>query len=366
MKKELLTGLATAWTMAFLFLIDANPSLWMYDKLMVSPKRIRNKFGGNSMIENQHPKRVWITGASAGIGAELAIQLASACQEGITIIISARSKDKLQHVAECCGGNANVQVVPMNVDCSQSELERIIKEIGPVDCVILNAGIGQQSLADEVSREETEQVFRINTFAPIHITQTLLRQPNPPSHFVVTSSVVAKCPAPLSTSYAASKHAVQGYFASLLVENPNLRIDLPCPGPVATAIFGTTSDPKERKMTPARCARLIIAAMLKPSGGETWIAQQPTLIFFYLQQYFPTFTLWLLQNVLAPTRVALFKNNLSLFDPASLGKLRALKKEAARRELVSREHKTVTPKDAVSTPAVSIERVESTTTYYSY
>lgn len=316
----LLNLLCTAFLAAFAFtfcLIDANPSLWLFDKLFVSPKRIRSKFAS---------KRIWITGASGGIGAELALQLA-ACDA--SVVISARNEKKLQQLAErcsACNENAQVQVLPLDVDMPQAKLEKLVEQVGPVDCVVLNAGIAQQCPAAQVSREETERVFRINTFAPIHFTQTLLQQPTPPNHFVVTSSVVAKGPVPLSTSYAASKHAVDGYFKSLMVEQPSLRIDLPCPGPVATRLFGTEPNANERKMEARRCARLILATMLS-SGGETWIAQQPTLTFFYLQQFLPGFSFWFLQTVVGPIRTALWENGLNLFDPSSLAKLKALRKE---------------------------------------
>ena len=312
----LLAAVLLSSAVSFLFM-DANPSLWFFDKLFMSDRRLKRRFGG---------KTIWITGASSGIGADLAMQL-SACDA--TLILSARNEEKLQQVASQCAGG-KVRVVPMDVDCSQEEIDRIVELIGPIDCVILNAGIGQQGLAVKTSREETERVFRTNTLSPIHLTQTLLRQPKPPSHFVVTSSVVAKVPAPLSTSYAASKHAVHGYFTSLALEMPELQIDLPCPGPISTGFFKTAPSKKELKMNVSRCARLILGTMMV--GGETWIAQQPTLIFFYLNQFLPGATHLLLRWVLAPTRLALWEAGLNLFDPASIGKLRALQREARRRK----------------------------------
>jgi short-subunit dehydrogenase len=298
---------------SFLFM-DANPSLWCYDKFFMTKRRLKRVFGG---------KTIWITGASSGIGAQLALQL-SACDANL--VLSARNEAKLHQVASQCTGG-NVRVIPMDVDCTQEEMNEVVELVGPIDCVILNAGIGQQGLAVKTSREETERVFRVNILSPIHLTQTLLRQAKPPSHFVVTSSVVAKVPAPLSASYAASKHAVHGYFSSLALEMPELQIDLPCPGPISTSFFNEPSK-TELKMGVVRCARLILGTMMV--GGETWIAQQPTLIFFYLNQFLPGVTHLLLKKLLAPTRLALWDAGLNLFDPASIGKLRALKREERR------------------------------------
>jgi dehydrogenase/reductase SDR family protein 7B len=312
--EQILVGVLVTSAVSFLFM-DANPSLWFYDKLFLTENRLKRVFGG---------KRIWIVGASEGLGAEIALQL-SACEA--QLIISARNEGKLKHVASRCSGS--VHVVPMDVDCSEDEMNRVVELVGPVDCVILNAGIGQQKLSVNTPKEETERIFRINALAPIHLTQTLLRQPKPPSHFVVTSSILAKFSGPLCSSYGASKQAVHAYFVSLALEQPNLQIDLPCPGPIATGFFGTEISKKELKMGASRCAHLILATMLV--GGETWIAQQPTLLFFYLNQFLPGVFNFLYRKLLAPTRLALFQAGLNLYDPASIGKLRQLQKEQRRK-----------------------------------
>lgn len=313
--QQALATAAAAFVVSFFFM-DANPSLWVFDKLFVTPDRLQKEFGG---------KRIWITGASSGIGAELAQQLAGCKAQ---LILSGRSDQKLQQVASKCG--SGTRTVVMNVDCSEQEMSRIVKEIGQVDCVILNAGIGQQRPAATTQRDETENLFRINAIAPIHWTQCWLNQPQPPSHFVVTSSVAAKFGVPLSASYAATKHAISGYFASLASESPNLKISLPCPGPVATPFFGTSASKAERKMDASRCARLILSTMIL--GGETWISQQPTLFFCYLNQYAPGLANLILQRALGPTRVALWEAGLSTYDPASIGKLRKLRQEKKDRK----------------------------------
>jgi dehydrogenase/reductase SDR family protein 7 len=298
--------------------MDASPALWIFERFgFCSQQHLEQQFQG---------KRIWISGASSGIGAELAQQLAS-CKA--SLVLSGRNLERLGQVASKCG--AGTTVVAMEVDCNQIEMDRIVQQVGPVDCVILNAGIGQQSPAVKTSRETTEQIFRVNALAPIHWTQTILKQPNPPSHFVVTSSVASKFAVPLSASYSASKHAVHAYFASLATEQPHLKISLPCPGPVASNFFNTTSDPeaqhKERKMETKRCARLILATMLMSGNRETYIAQQPTLLFCYLHQYLPGVANWMLRTILGPTRVALWEAGLNLYDPASLKELRRLKRE---------------------------------------
>jgi short-subunit dehydrogenase len=291
------------------FFMDANPALWILDRTIVTPKRLQNEFAG---------KRIWITGASSGIGAELAKQLTTS---GAQVVISGRNEEKLKDISNQTGARA----VVTDVDISEVEMTSVMEQVGHVDCVILNAGIGQLMPALRTKREDTEEMFRINTLAPIHWTRFLLTRPNPPTQFVITSSVAAKFGVPLSSSYAASKHAIMGYFSSLAAEHPNLKIALPCPGPVATSIFGTPINKAERKMDASRCARLILSSMIL--GGETWIAQQPTLFYCYLNQYFPIVSQFLLHNVLGPTRVALWEANLNIYDPSSIRELMRRKKD---------------------------------------
>jgi len=126
---------------------------------------------------------------------------------------------------------------------------------------------------------------------------------------VVTSSIASKMALPLGTSYAASKHAVHGFFTSLRSECAEwLRVDLPCPGPIATLFQDNVlltrnknsapilqqskedqDDDSELKMPVERCSRLILSGMIGPSFimQETWISRQPTLSFLFVNQYFP-------------------------------------------------------------------------------
>lgn len=330
----------------FLFM-DANPSLWFYDKFFLSESRFHHQFGG---------KRIWITGASSGIGAELAKQL-SICPN-VQLILSGRSMESLQRVATQCrehDENACVQLLPFNIEtddlqktvdkalelCENTDGEAVL------DIVFLNAGMGQLSLAVDTSPELTQRLWTVNTWAPIAMTQRLLsRQPHAPLQLVVTSSVAAKMAVPLSAAYAATKHALMGFFNSLATEVEHVRIDLPCPGPVQSNFFkrqqqetdsetssivavdNEEASQREWKMSASRCARLILSSLVMPSGGgETWMAQQPTLFFLFLNQYAPKLAQWILRTKLGPTRVAMFQEGLNLYDPQSISKLRSIQEK---------------------------------------
>ena len=344
---------ATAAVSSFAFM-DADPSLWFFDRFFCSDDR-RHKYFDE--------KRIWITGASSGIGRELAHQLAS---HNAQLVLSGRSHERLQQVANECNNiilqnnnnnkendviNNAVQIEPFDV-LQTEEIDRIVDRVGHCDCVILNAGEGHLSTSTTTPLEQTERLFQVNTMSTIRLVQTLLRKQRPrvPNQqkdtsllssqqqqqdeklqLVVTLSVAAKFGVPLLSSYAAAKHALRGYFVSLACErSDDVRVDLPCPGPVDTGfvLAKSSSSSSNLKLTPQRCARLMISSMVRPGiGGETWIAKQPTLLFCLLQQYAPALANYLLLRKMGPLRVAIYEAGLDLYDPKSIQQLREMQKK---------------------------------------
>ena len=319
--------------------MDANPSLYLHDKMFSSEKRLDKFFTKKTM---------WITGASSGIGAEMAVKLS---KHGVNLILSARSEDKLQAVAaaaRAASKNENtVLVLPMDVTGNDDELESIVdKVVGIVgdrnlDFVVLNAGKGQLKPESMMSQKESQAMFQVNTIAPIALTQILLRrgilQPDKGKNLMVTSSIGGKYGLPLSASYAASKHALHGYFNSLKAECPWLRIDLVCPGPIDTAFHKNKDDDqnseiiienktsrRELKMPSSRCAQLIISSFLMSKGGEHWIAEQPSLIALYINQFFPQLFQTILGKI-GPLRLKAWQEGLNLYDPQTWKDIRKRK-----------------------------------------
>lgn len=320
LRQAALTAAAAASLMAF-GSMDADPSLWIWDK-MVTNAHLRTNFD---------QKRIWITGASSGIGEALALQLD---QYGAHLILSARNQDELQRVANRCG--PNTIVLPLDVT-NRQQVDEAVALVGTnLDCLILNAGAGQLQPAMDSTIQNAEQLFQINALAPIYMAHQILNHcwsgtlKHRGGHLVVTSSVASKLAVPLSAAYAASKHAVHGYFRSLRSECPWLRIDLPCPGPTQTNFFKTPAQANEMKMPVDRCARLILVSMTMRQDGERWIAQHPTLFFLFLQQYFPGLATRIV-NKLGPIRLKLFDAGLNLYDPSSFSKLKALEKDERKK-----------------------------------
>jgi dehydrogenase/reductase SDR family member 7 len=348
-----LTAAACA-AVAMFGMMDANPSLYCYHRWLAwrGPARDYQRHFAN--------KTVWIVGASRGIGEELAYQISPYCGK---LILSSRNVDRLQRVALNCKQRqqrlttknrepCQVVVLPMDVTSAPEELEEVIQnKLIPelpsagqrpyLDCVIFNAGQGHQSKVQETKPETTLRMFQVNAIPPIILTQLLLHHqiiaaPTTTKcdkpQIMLTSSVGGRMGLPLSASYAASKHALHGYAASLQAECSSwLRVDMLCPGPIDTEFFqnqpkkGSTTTilfskgKSPLKMPVERLASLSMSHMVRRSstGEEAWIAKQPTLLGMYLQQYMPWLWRWALNQKIGPKRVSLYEQGLDLYDPAS-------------------------------------------------
>ena len=166
-------------------------------------------------------KSVLITGASSGIGWHLAIQLAAA---GATVVLCARREDRLGELAEQIraeGGTAIVVAGDVaDEDCRQRLVARCEQDLGGLDILINNAGIGAMGRFDEATPERMRQIFEVNFFALaelIRISLPMLKRSNDPA-IVNISSVLGHRGAPLKSEYCASKFAVHGFSDSIRAE----------------------------------------------------------------------------------------------------------------------------------------------------
>lgn len=222
-------------------------------------------------------RAVWITGASSGIGEALAYALS---ERGARLILSARRIDQLKAVRAACTNPDRHIVTPLDLSDSttlRAAVNDVRDRMGPVDIMIHNGGISQRSLVAETDLSVDRRIMEVNYFGTITLTKLLL----PPmlergrGHFVIISSLVGKFGTANRSAYAASKHALHGFFDSLRAEvhDDGLRVTLVCPGFVKTSVAhnALTADGsalqenvdavKEVGMPPAKCARKIARAI---------------------------------------------------------------------------------------------------------
>ena len=189
---------------------------------------------------NIKDKIIWITGASSGIGAAMAIEYS---KKGVRLILSSRNTDELNNVKSSCMEPDRVKVLPLdlaNTSAFKKTVEQAAMFFGRIDVLINNAGISQRSFAADTNLEVDRKIFDINYFGTIALTKAMIPHfiENNGGHFVVISSVVGKIGTPLRSSYSASKHALHGFFDSLRAElhKDQIKVSLICPGYVNTMV----------------------------------------------------------------------------------------------------------------------------------
>lgn len=245
-------------------------------------------------------KVVWITGASSGIGEALAHAYS---RRGAQLVLSARSAAKLEQVRNACADPEKHRVVPL--DLSQpASIEQACGQVlgggGRVDILLNNGGISQRSLAAEATLDVDRAIMETNFFGTVALTKAVLPSmlERGSGHIVVVSSLVGIIGTPFRSSYAASKHALHGFFDSLRAETwkQGIRVTMACPGFIRTDIsvkalskdgtpHGTMDDALARGMPPATCAEKIVRAV-EQNRDEVYIGGKEVLG-VYLKRYFP-------------------------------------------------------------------------------
>lgn len=245
-------------------------------------------------------KTIWITGASSGIGKALALELS----KSNNLILSSRNKTALEKVKRECNNSLNVKILPLDL-ANYSDFNLITKQaisfFGKIDILINNGGISQRSLVKETGIGVDEKIIKVNYLGTVALTKALLPHfiKNKNGHFVVTTSVVGKLGTPLRSSYAASKHALHGFFDSLRAEvfNNNIKVTLICPGFVQTnvSINALTGDGSKQNtmdnatangLKPKYVAKKIRIAIEK-SKEEIVIGGAKEKFSVFLKRFFP-------------------------------------------------------------------------------
>ncbi len=214
---------------------------------------------------------VLLTGASAGIGRELARQLAPTAS---TLILVARRADRLRDLAaelEAARPDLRVVVKPCDladVDDAQRLLDALAAELPPIDVLINNAGLGDVTLFDYADWAKLDQMLLVNCRVLTLLTHRLLPGMIARGRGGVlnVSSGFGLTFAPGLAAYAASKHYVTALTEGLRIEaaGTGVVVSQLCPGPVRTEFIDVAGNPTGQdipgfvELTPDRCARLAL------------------------------------------------------------------------------------------------------------
>ena len=248
---------------------------------------------------NYSEKTVWITGASSGIGAELARLFA---EEGARVLISSHETEELEEVRNSLESiSKEVHKVVFNLgnpEEVQATAEKVLAEYGRVDVLMNNGGISTRAEAIETTIEMDRKVMEIDYFSGVILAKALLPAmiDNGYGHIGVTSSISGKFGWPQRSAYAAAKHALFGFYKSLWAETnqKGIRVTLFSPGRVRTNIsyHALLKDGKEhgkmdpglnKGITPATCARKMIKAMKR--NRKDVLIGRTELIMVWIHKY---------------------------------------------------------------------------------
>ena len=180
-----------------------------------------------------------VTGASSGIGAALAVQLA---QRGASVVLVARRADALAEVAAQCGPEALTVAADMTDRAAvRDTVARAIERFGRIDVWVNNVGQGITRVPSKLTDEDIDEMIRVNVKSAMYGMQEVLPhfQSRDAGHIINVSSMLGRLPlAMMRSSYSASKHFLNSLTASFREEvqqtHPGIQLSLVSPGIVRT------------------------------------------------------------------------------------------------------------------------------------
>jgi len=247
-------------------------------------------------------KVVWITGASSGIGEALTLLFA---KEGAKLVLSSRRKEELMRVKNTLKiSEENVFILPIDLaDTSKANeyTKEVITKFGRIDILINNGGISQRALTKDTPIEIDRKIMEVNFFGTVALTKSVLPYmlEQKSGHIVAMSSIAGKFGFYFRSAYAASKHALHGFFESLRMEiyNDNVNVLIVCPGKVKTniSINAVTGDgtnhnkmdeSQAKGVSAEECAKQILKG-IENNTEELFIGGKE-LKAIWVKRFFPT------------------------------------------------------------------------------
>jgi hypothetical protein len=245
---------------------------------------------------------VLITGASSGIGRELALEFGARSDR---LVLVARRLDRLEQLQEeLLGRYPGLKVVALAADLSdEHEIERLLAKVseqaGAVDVLVNNAGLGDSVLFDRSEWARTRQLLRTNMFAVAQLTSALVPAMVERRRGGVLNigSGAGLTVVPNAATYVGSKHFVAGFSEALRADlsGTGVTVTQVCPGPVesqfdqvAGSPGGMIGTPHLFRITAAQCARETLAGFER---GDACVF--PGRAYRFLMRMMPLFPLWM-------------------------------------------------------------------------
>lgn len=220
---------------------------------------------------------VLLTGASTGVGQAILQEISG---RGARVFATSRTQSKLDQAAKDAADRSGAAVQAVAADLtSLAQIESLANSTtewfdSRIDVLINNAGIGYHGPASTIRGDETAEVMAVNAIAPMmlitHLLPALRRSAAP--KIINVSSILGSKPMPLTSTYTASKHALNGFSKVLRLEEASSKISVTLiePGAIETAFIQRTHDPDAlnrfcgqqlEQLAPAEIARWVVAVM---------------------------------------------------------------------------------------------------------
>ncbi len=225
------------------------------------------------MLDSYNDRWALVTGASSGIGAEFASQLAG---RGMHLILAARRKEKMTELATELNTRHGTRCHIITIDLSEPESGKVlydeIKRLGiDVELLVNNAGIGMIGQIETTDPEEVRRMLNLNLLTLADLTYRVLPEMIQRGHGAIInmSSQAAFQPVAFMAAYAASKSFILHFSEALWAEarSRGVTVMALCPGVTRTDFFDTAGAPgwleKHASQSPAKVVKTALRAMEK-------------------------------------------------------------------------------------------------------
>ena len=228
------------------------------------------------MLDNQ--KKIWITGASSGIGKALAEKFAF---EGWKVAVSARRKEILDDMAN----NENISSYPLDVinqDQVNNISSKIINDFDGLDLCVFSSGTYDPKLEQEINIKQNKFVMETNFFGVLYCIKSIEKyfKDKRNGHISIVSSIAAYRGLPNSSGYGPSKAALTNLSESLYFDfkKHNVRISLISPGFIRTPLTDKNEFPMPFIKTPKFAAEKMFNGLTKTKSFEIHFPKELTLL----------------------------------------------------------------------------------------
>ena len=261
---------------------------------------------------NLKDKYALVTGASSGIGAAIAKQLA---KEGCNLFLTGQNKERLQETKRSCE-SMGVEVFAKESNFEEySSIDDFVQFVKShninIDLFVLNAGISQRAKAFETDFATDQKIMQVNYWSSVYLIKQFKDEIVNSRHtsIAVTTSLAGLFGFPLRTSYCSSKHALFGFFEAMDLEYDNVSVTFLIPGRINTNISKSAllgdgrpyekMDPGQAKgLGVDKAAKVAVRAIKKKKHRK--LIGKYELLMAYINRYLPSLY-YILSKHISPT-----------------------------------------------------------------